>query len=114
MPIKIYCDWVCNIASKINGFQVDGSEFIPCVIILRRGCPESIVRHETVHYEQMLECLFVFWYLIYLFNYLINLIRYRDHKIAYKYILFEREAYNNQNNANYIGIRKRYNWLRGE
>lgn len=110
MPIKIYSDFLCNIASKINGFRVDGLEYVPFVIILRHNASQGTIRHETIHYKQMLECLIVFWYVIYIGHYLYNLLKYKNHKIAYKKICFEREAYIYQNNTNYLKERKNYNW----
>ena len=36
---------------------------------------------------------------------------YRDTKLAYKNISFEREAYQNQNDLDYLSNRKHYSWL---
>ena len=38
-----------------------------------------------------------------------NLIKYKNTKIAYKNISFEKEAYTNQSNLQYLTIRKHYN-----
>ena len=40
-----------------------------------------------------------------------NLIKYKDFKLAYRNLLFEIEAYNNQNNLEYLNNRNYYAWL---
>lgn len=70
-----------------------------------------VINHESIHTEQLIECLFIFFYLIYIINYIINLIKYKDFKLAYRNLLFEIEAYNNQNNLEYLNNRKHYAWL---
>ena len=70
-----------------------------------------VINHESIHTEQLIECLFIFFYLIYVINYIINLIKYKDFKLAYRNLLFEIEAYNNQNNLEYLNNRKHYAWL---
>lgn len=109
MPFYIYSNWICNLASKINGFKVDGLEFVPFVIILRKDSSLSLKNHETIHFWQQLECLFLLWYLIYLFNYLILRLKYKHYE-AYKKICFESEAYENERDLEYISKRKLYAW----
>lgn len=109
MPFYIYSNWICDLVSKINGFKVDGIEFIPFIIILRKGASEQLKNHETIHFKQQLECLFLVWYMIYLFNYLILRLKYKHYE-AYKKICFEKEAYGNQNKKNYLKTRKLWNW----
>ena len=70
-----------------------------------------VINHESIHTEQLIECLFIFFYLIYVINYIINLIKYKDFKLAYRNLLFEIEAYNNQNNLEYLNNRNYYAWL---
>lgn len=112
MPLYIYSNWICDLASKINGFKVGGIEFIPFVIILRKGASEQLKNHETIHYKQMMECLIVFWYLIYIGHYLYNLIKFKDHKSAYRAICFEKEAYSKQGSALYLYTRPRFAWIK--
>lgn len=70
-----------------------------------------IVNHEKIHFHQQLELLIFPFYALYLLNYLINLIRYRNHHKAYLMISFEREAYINDHNPDYLKSRKPYSWL---
>lgn len=69
--------------------------------------------HEEIHTKQMKELLFLFFYLFYGFEWLIKLFYYKfNSKKAYRNISFEREAYNNQNNLEYLDNRKHYNWFK--
>ncbi len=111
MPFYIYSNWICDLCSKINGFKVGGIEFIPFVIILRKGASEQLKNHEMIHFKQQVECLFLFWYLIYLFNYLILRLKYKHYE-AYKKICFENEAYKNESDLQYLSKRKLYAWIK--
>ena len=52
------------------------------------------------------------FYLWYIIEYLIRLIIYRNTKLAYRNISFEREAYQNQYNLDYLSNRKHYSWFK--
>lgn len=62
------------------------------------------INHEKIHTKQIIELLFIFFYIWYgielLIRYIIN------KKTAYKNMLFEKEAYNNDNNLDYLKTRK--------
>jgi hypothetical protein len=60
------------------------------------------MNHEFIHFRQQIELLIIPFYILYLLNYLINLIRYHKHTEAYRNILFEREAYENDSNLSYL------------
>lgn len=77
----------------------------------RGGCIiKRMLNHENIHSEQMKETLFIGFYILYLLNWLFNLIVCPKH--AYKYIVFEQEAYANQGNLDYIKHRKHYAWIK--
>lgn len=69
-----------------------------------------LVNHEKIHFRQQIEMMFVLFYLVYLFNFLINLIRYRNWKKAYREIIFEREAYSNESDFEYLHKRRCWNF----
>lgn len=73
---------------------------------------ERILRHERIHARQCVEMLGVFFYLWYVIEWGIRLIQYQDRDKAYRNISFEREAYNNQSNTDYLKQRKFYHWIR--
>ncbi|MBL4678873.1 MAG: hypothetical protein JKY70_22175 [Mucilaginibacter sp.] len=67
---------------------------------------KAFINHERIHLRQQLELLILPFYLLYLLNYLFNLLRYKNHHKAYMNIAFEREAYRNEHNFNYLNTRK--------
>lgn len=69
-------------------------------------------RHETIHYQQQLELLMVFQWILYGFFWLVGMIKYRDGARAYYENPFEREAYRNDKNPNYLKTRPRYAWTK--
>lgn len=61
--------------------------------------------HEHIHLQQQKEMLLIFFYLWYGIEFLIGYAKYRSRMQAYRNISFEREAYANQGNANYLNER---------
>lgn len=72
---------------------------------------ETMIRHESIHTEQMKEMLYIFFYLWYVIEWMVRLIQYRNTHTAYRNIGFEREAYTNENELYYLDSRKRYLWM---
>lgn len=66
----------------------------------------TTLNHEAIHTAQMKELLYVFFYIIYFFEWLWRLIFHPD--TAYRGISFEREAYANQLDKDYLKTRKHY------
>jgi hypothetical protein len=67
----------------------------------------ELMNHERIHSAQQREMLFVFFYLAYLMEWLMRLPMRGN---AYRNISFEREAYANQRNLNYLKERPLYAW----
>ena len=67
---------------------------------------DVVINHEMIHLRQQLELLVLPFYIIYLIEYLILLIIYRNHNKAYQNISFEKEAYKNDKDPNYLRNRK--------
>lgn len=78
----------------------------------RMKADKTIVNHERIHFQQQLELLILPFYILYLINYLLNLIRFKNHEQAYFNICFEKEAYSNDKNLNYLQTRRLYSWLK--
>lgn len=68
--------------------------------------------HETIHYVQQRELLFVFQWLLYAAFHLVGLVKYRDGETAYRENPFEREAYANDENLEYLKERKHFAWIK--
>lgn len=84
------------------------------VLFVRKGSRELLeheLNHETIHTDQMQELLYIFFYLWYLFEWIIRIFQYGLFS-AYENISFEREAYKNHYNLNYLKERKRFNFTK--
>lgn len=70
-----------------------------------------IMNHERIHLRQQVEMLILPFYLFYVIEYFVRLIQYRNLDRAYRNISFEREAYSNEQDFEYLKERKLYAWL---
>ena len=68
-------------------------------------------RHERIHGEQQKEMLVLPFLLWYGAEWLVRLAQYRNRNQAYRNISFEREAYANERDENYLQSRRRFAWL---
>lgn len=80
-------------------------------ICLGRGVKptERLIRHETIHSKQQAEMLWLPFFVWYLIEWGVRLF---ISKTPYKSIGFEREAYSNEANSDYLCRRKRFAWWR--
>ncbi|MHA3787660.1 hypothetical protein ACX0HA_05565 [Flavobacterium hauense] len=72
----------------------------------------TLINHERIHLRQQAEMLILPFYLWYITEYFILLIMYRNKKEAYYNISFEREAYSNDRNLNYLNDRGFWNFIK--
>ena len=79
-------------------------------IISREKMSEDVLNHECIHIAQQKELLVLFFYLLYGWDYLVGLIKYKDKEKAYFNIRFEKEAYDNMYNEDYLKNRKLFSW----
>lgn len=99
----IVCPWL-----KVSGMAV-----FPFILVSSKQQKEdsSLILHEKIHLYQQLELLIFPFYLLYLLNYLVNYTRYKKRYNAYMNIVFEKEAYANDNNPDYLSKRKFWAFL---
>ncbi len=71
-----------------------------------------LINHELIHHRQQLELFILPFFLFYLIDYLIGLIKFRNHQKAYMNICFEKEAYKNDNNLQYLKNRPFWAFLK--
>ena len=71
-----------------------------------------LINHERIHLRQQLELLIIPFYVLYFIDYILKIILFKDKNKAYKNILFEREAYLNEENLDYLHTRPFWNWTR--
>ena len=67
---------------------------------------EVILNHETIHLKQQIELLIIPFYLWYFIEFVVRYFQYKSWDLAYRNISFEREAYGNEKNMEYLEKRK--------
>ena len=84
-----------------------GITIFPFVILKTKNLKQDLVliNHEKIHLRQQIELLVIPFFIIYVFEFLIRLIQYRKWNLAYRNISFEREAYANEKDLDYLKSR---------
>lgn len=72
----------------------------------------TLINHESIHIKQYSELLVLGFLLVYIYDWVRGLIIYRDADKAYRAIRFEQEAYENDEDLEYLPNRPRYNWIK--
>jgi len=90
-----------------------GITIFPFVFLKHKDLKNDLVliNHEKIHLRQQLELLIFLFYFLYLLEFVFRLIQYRNWYTAYKNISFEREAYINQTDTNYLKNRKLWSFI---
>jgi hypothetical protein len=71
-----------------------------------------LINHEKIHLKQQLELLIIPFFVFYTLEFFMRLIQYRNWNLAYRNISFEREAYRNEKDLNYIKQRSFWNFIK--
>tara|TARA_B100001175_G_C19505406_1_gene640590 strand:+ start:2393 stop:2764 length:372 start_codon:yes stop_codon:yes gene_type:complete len=111
LPIEIENSRVPVWLSYLAPIEIYAFSFGP--FIWCRGIFSTRLRnHETIHWRQQLECLFVGQWILYALLWFCMLIKYRGNmRAAYRNVAFEREAYANDIDPHYLHGRKMYAWV---
>ncbi len=93
-----------------------GISLFPFIIFSDKNSKHNLVllNHEKIHIKQQLEMLVIPFYIWYGIEFLVRFFQYKNWTLAYKNISFEREAYANEKDLNYLKKRsfwKFYNFL---
>ncbi|MCF8274600.1 MAG: hypothetical protein K9I95_12290 [Flavobacteriaceae bacterium] len=91
-----------------------GLAIFPFVFLKDKTFKNDVVllNHENIHLKQQLEFLIIPFFVWYGIEFLIRLYQYKSWYLAYKNISFEREAFANENNANYLKLRGFWQFLK--
>lgn len=84
-------------------------------IILKKSALKTnmvLINHEKIHLRQQTELLILPFYIWYTIEYLIKWSIYKNRNQAYYNLSFEREAYKNENNLEYLNQRKYWSFLK--
>ncbi len=84
-------------------------------VFLKNKCFKTdyvLINHEKIHLRQQLEMLIIPFYIFYIFEFLFRLFQHKRWHLAYKNISFEREAYNNELDLDYLKQRSFWGFLK--
>ena len=92
----------------LKNTKINGITLYPFIFIKKPEDKKNrvLIYHEKIHLKQQLELLIVFFYIAYVAEYYYHLIKLKDGHKAYLAISFEREAYANEHDLNYLKKRK--------
>ena len=91
-----------------------GLTFFPFIILKSKYylTNETTINHEKIHIRQQLELLVLPFYAIYFTNLFLNFLKYKNFQKAYRNIIFEREAYANEKNLDYLKSRSFWKFVK--
>lgn len=97
----------------LKNMKISGITLFPFIFVQRKEDSKNkiLINHETIHIRQQLELLIVPFYIWYLSEYYLKYLKYRNPQLAYRNISFEREAYANDQNLDYLKKRKFWSFI---
>lgn len=101
---------VCQ--KPLKKIKISGIALFPFIFICKPEDKKNkvLINHEKIHLRQQIEMLIIFFYLFYIIEYYYWVFKLKNPYQAYKRISFEREAYANELNLNYLKKRKFWNF----
>ena len=95
-----------------KGFS--GLTIFPFVIVSAKVdlSDKVLMNHERIHLKQQLELAILPFFIWYFVEYLLRLVQFRNRRKAYRNISFEREAYANEENMEYLQKRKFWSFFK--
>lgn len=86
----------------------------PIIILKNKKQKEALIliNHEKIHLKQQIELLIVGFYIWYVIEFILNFLKLKHCNKAYLNISFEKEAYKNENDLNYLKSRSLYSFLK--
>jgi len=102
------------IIPKLLGKSFNAITIYPFIILKNKSLKYDsiLLNHELIHIKQQKELYWIFFFVWYFIEYVIKLIYFKNSYDAYKNISFEREAYSNELNPDYLTNRKKFNFLK--
>ena len=102
------------IVKQIKHLGISGITLFPFIILRDKALKQDkrIMNHERIHIRQQLELLVLPFYVLYLIEFGVGFLKYKNRMEAYMNISFEKEAYKNDVNLNYLNDRKWWAWVK--
>jgi hypothetical protein len=94
--------------------NIKGISLFPFIIVENKQIKldKYFINHEKIHIKQQLEMMLVLFYLWYGIEFVIKLFKYKKFYLAYENISFEKEAYLNEKNLEYLKNRKFWGFIK--
>jgi hypothetical protein len=95
-----------------KGFR--GITLFPFIVVSEPDLKQNevMINHEKIHIRQQVELLILPFFIWYGIEFLLRLVLYKDKNKAYRAISFEREAYSNEKDLNYLKKRSFWSFLK--
>ena len=93
---------------------VRGISIFPFIVLSLKSDKDNkvVINHEKIHLRQQIELLVLPFFVWYGLEFLIRYFQYRNWNKAYLNISFEREAYRNEKDLNYLKQRSFWNFIK--
>ena len=97
----------------LKNTKISGITLFPFILLREKKYRQNktLINHEKIHMRQQMELLIIPFYILYLSEYYLKYLRYRNPQLAYRNISFEREAYANEQDLNYLKKRKFWGFI---
>ncbi len=105
---------IINGQKLLKNTKISGITLFPFILLRRKSDRKNkiLINHERIHIRQQMELLIIIFYIWYLSEYYIRYLKYKNPNLAYRNISFEREAYANEQNTDYLSKRKIWSFVR--
>jgi len=102
----VHAPWLVKV---ITGNFAKAITLYPFILIRNKEDVNNpiLINHEKIHLRQQQELLIIIFYLWYLVDYVAGRTSGMSHYQAYRHIIFEQEAFDNETNLQYLKNRKR-------
>lgn len=80
------------------------------IVLAKRPLTRIEAHHEYIHTLQQRELLYVLFYILYVGEWIIRVVQTHSWFKGYLAISFEKEAYRNESNLDYVKTRPRFAW----
>lgn len=110
-PFTLPMTFVLPLIKKL--FGIDGIVLFPFIFLSSVECKNNLklMNHEKIHFRQAIELGILPFYLFYGIEFFIRRVQANSKYSAYRLISFEREAYSNDSNPNYLKNKKIWSFL---
>jgi len=101
-----------SLVVRFSRLNAEGMALFPFILVRQPQPGPVLLNHERIHLRQQAELGILPFYVWYGIEYIIRRIQGKTHYLAYRSISFEREAFANETNLNYLKVRRIWSFRR--